>query len=71
MTTPADELPAKPLSCETCYYVMPSYSSSTGLRCGLKYFQSTPFMRKLQRMEHHPEVKKINACESWKDRHEP
>jgi hypothetical protein len=57
--------PAKALSCETCYYVMPSYSSSTGLRCGLKYFQSTPLLRKLQRMEHYPEVKKINACEAW------
>ncbi|BDU57988.1 hypothetical protein LMORI2_09700 [Limnohabitans sp. MORI2] len=57
--------PIKALSCETCYYVMPSYSSSTGLRCGLKYFQASAFMRKLQRMENYPEVKKINACESW------
>ena len=57
--------PLKALSCETCYYVMPSYSSSTGLRCGLKYFQASALMRKLQRMEHYPEVKKINACESW------
>lgn len=71
MTSPTHDTPANSLSCETCYYVMPSYSSSTGLRCGLKYFQSSPLMRKLHRMEHHPEVKKFNACESWKDRNEP
>jgi hypothetical protein len=51
--------------CETCHFVMPSYSSSTGLRCGLKYHQSTLLMRKLLRMDHYPEVKKNNACESW------
>jgi hypothetical protein len=44
---------------------MPSYSASTGLRCGLKYFQSTVIMRKFQRMEHYPEVKEFNACEAW------
>ena len=51
--------------CQTCLYVMPSYSASTGLRCGLKYFQSTVLMRKFQRMEHYPEVKEYNACEAW------
>lgn len=51
--------------CQTCSYVMPSYSASTGLRCGLKYFQSTVLMRKFQRMEHYPEVKEFNACEAW------
>jgi hypothetical protein len=44
---------------------MPSYSAATGLRCGLKYHQSTLLMRKLLRMDHYPEVKKNNACESW------
>jgi hypothetical protein len=44
---------------------MPSYSASTGLRCGIKYFQSTVLMRKFQRMEHYPEVKEFNACEAW------
>ena len=65
MTDGSNE-PLKALSCETCYYVMPSYSSATGLRCGLKYFQSPALLRKLQRMDHYPEVKKINACESWR-----
>jgi|APCry1669189000_1035189.scaffolds.fasta_scaffold346405_1 hypothetical protein len=51
--------------CQTCIYVMPSYSASTGLRCGLKYFQSSVLMRKFQRMEHYPEVKEFNACEAW------
>lgn len=51
--------------CQSCRYVMPSYSASTGLRCGLLYFQSTLLMRKFQRMEHYPEVKAFNACESW------
>ncbi len=51
--------------CQTCIHVMPSYSASTGLRCGLKYFQSTVLMRKFQRMEHYPEVKAFNACEAW------
>jgi hypothetical protein len=44
---------------------MPSYSASTGLRCGLQYFQSSVLMRKFQRMEHYPEVKEFNACEAW------
>jgi len=44
---------------------MPSYSASTGLRCGLKYFQSAVLLRKFQRMEHYPEVKAFNACEAW------
>lgn len=62
------DTPAEPHSdprCQTCLYVMPSYSASTGLRCGLKYFQSTVLMRKFQRMEHYPEVKAFNACEAW------
>lgn len=58
------------LSCESCHYVMPSYSSSTGLRCGLKYFQATVLMRKFQRMDHYPEVKSFNACESWEHKKE-
>ncbi len=52
--------------CQSCIYVMPSYSASTGLRCGLQYFQSNVLMRKFQRMEHYPEVKEFNACESWR-----
>ena len=51
--------------CQSCRYVMPSYSASTGLRCGLQYFQSSVLMRKFQRMAHYPEVKAFNACEAW------
>jgi hypothetical protein len=51
--------------CQSCAFVMPSYSSTTGLRCGLQYFQCTPLMRKFQRMDKFPEVKDFNACEAW------
>lgn len=57
--------PASP-RCATCLYVMPSFTASTGLRCGLKYHQSTLLMRKLLRMDHYPEVKDNNACEAWR-----
>lgn len=57
--------PSASPSCESCFYVMPSYTSTTGLRCGLKYFHASVLMRKFQRMEHYPEVKPNNACESW------
>ena len=52
--------------CSSCIYILPSETSSTGLRCGIRYFNSTLFMRKLQQMHHFPEVKASNACESWK-----
>jgi hypothetical protein len=51
--------------CSTCRYVLPSETSSTGLRCGIRYFNSTLFMRKLQLMHHFPEIRPENACESW------
>ena len=44
---------------------MPSEASATGLRCGLKYFTSSVMVRKFLRMDHYPEVKEDNACESW------
>ena len=66
MTSLASQHPNEP-RCQSCSYVMPSYSASTGLRCGLKYFQSTVLMRKFQRMEHYPEVKEFNACEAWSE----
>ena len=50
--------------CSSCSYILPSETSSTGLRCGIRYFNSTLFMRKLQQMHHFPEVKASNACES-------
>ena len=64
-----DQFPTKPVSnpmCSSCSYILPSETSSTGLRCGVRYFNSTLFMRKLQQMQHFPEVKASNACESWK-----
>ena len=51
--------------CRTCEFVLPSETAQTKLRCGLSYFRSTPFMRKFQLMQHFPEVKEMNACESW------
>ena len=51
--------------CSTSRYVLPSETSSTGLRCGIRYFNSTLFMRKLQLMHHFPEIRPENACESW------
>lgn len=51
--------------CSTCRYVLPSETSATGLRCGIRYFNSTLFMRKLQLMHHFPEIRPENACESW------
>ncbi|MFM9992528.1 MAG: hypothetical protein ACKVOY_13950 [Burkholderiaceae bacterium] len=53
------------LSCQNCAYVMASQTSSTGLRCGHRYFLATPVMRKITMMWHYPEVKPQNACESW------
>ena len=51
--------------CANCQYVMPSITSATGLRCGHKYFISPAWFRKLQRMQHYPEIKPDNACEAW------
>lgn len=51
--------------CGSCAYVMPSQTASTGLRCGVKYFTSSIMLRKFLRMDHYPEVKVSNACESW------
>jgi hypothetical protein len=51
--------------CQTCAYVMPSESASTGLRCGRQYFLASPILRKFQRMDNYPVVKEINACEAW------
>ena len=56
--------------CDTCAYVMPSATSTTGLRCGLKYFTSAIIARKLLRMEHFQEVKPDNACEAWRSKDE-
>ena len=57
--------------CDTCAYVLPSAHASTGLRCGLKYFTSSVIARKFLRMDHYPEVKPDNACESWSLREAP
>ena len=51
--------------CDSCSYVLPSQTASTGLRCGLNYFKSNYIMRKFQLMQHFPEVHAYNACESW------
>ena len=51
--------------CDSCGYVLPSQTSSTGLRCGLNYFKSNYIMRKFQLMQHFPEVHAYNACEAW------
>ena len=56
------------LRCACCAYVMPSESSATGLRCGLKYFTSSVIARKFLRMQHYPEVQASNACEAWQAR---
>jgi len=53
--------------CDTCVYVMPSETSSTGLRCGQQYFLASSLLRKFTRMDHYPIVKSSNACESWKE----
>ena len=57
--------------CQTCTYVMPSESSTTGLRCGHQYFLATPIARKFQRMDNFPVVKESNACEAWLPHEEP
>jgi hypothetical protein len=51
--------------CDSCGFVLPSQTASTGLRCGLNYFKSNYIMRKFQLMQHFPEVHGYNACESW------
>ena len=56
--------PHTPL-CETCRFVLPSETSQTQFRCGLSYFRSSAIMRKFVLMQHFPEVKPSNACESW------
>jgi hypothetical protein len=54
--------------CENCEYIMPSYSSKTGFRCGLQYFKLSALLRKLKRMDHYPEIKLDNACEAWQEK---
>ena len=51
--------------CHHCQFVMPSQNSSTGFRCGHQYFLVHPFLRKLTRMDHFPEVNEIHACTQW------
>ena len=51
--------------CDSCKYVIPSYTSSTGLRCGLEYSRASALMKKLRRMDFYPIVKVDNACELW------
>ncbi len=58
-------LVAKSPRCDTCTYVLPSYTASTGLRCGLEYSRSSALMRKLRKMDFYPTVKPNNACEMW------
>ena len=55
-----------PPRCDTCIYVLPSYTSGTGLRCGLEYARANALVRKLRKMDFYPIVKADNACESWK-----
>ncbi len=52
-------------NCHSCEFVMPSETSCTGLRCGYQYFLVLPFLRKVTRMDHFPEVNAIHACEHW------
>ena len=56
-------------NCHGCEFVMPSETSSTGLRCGYQYFLVLPFLRKVTRMDHFPEVSAIHACERWHEKH--
>jgi hypothetical protein len=65
MLTPTPTIAPSP-QCKTCFYLMPSESSRTGLRCGHQYFNSPVLMRKFLQMKHFDEVKPMNACESWK-----
>ncbi len=58
-------LAARSPRCDTCSYVMPSYTASTGLRCGLEYSRASALMRKLRPMDFYPTVKADNACELW------
>ena len=51
--------------CDSCKYVIPSYTSSTGLRCGFEYSRASALMKKLRKMDFYPIVKVDNACELW------
>lgn len=51
--------------CDTCRYVLPSYASPSGMRCGLQYFEGHPLWRKFRTMDFYPPVRPDNACESW------
>ena len=55
-------------SCQSCEYAMSSETSSTGLRCGYQYFLVLPFLRKVTRMDHFPEVDAIDTCEHWREK---
>ena len=68
MSTNHSDLPANVQPdprCDTCSYVLPSQTASTGLRCGFDYYNSSYIMRKFQLMQHFPEVHNYNACGSW------
>jgi len=56
---------AKSPRCDTCSYVLPSYTASTGLRCGLEYSRANALLKKLRPMDFYPTVKPNNACELW------
>ena len=51
--------------CDTCSFVLPSYSSPSGLRCGLQYHKANILLRKLRAMDFYPTVRADNACEHW------
>lgn len=63
-TSTSARVPVSP-RCDRCKFVLPSYTASTALRCGLEYARANALMKKLRTMDFYPIVKADNACESW------
>jgi len=58
-------IPQKYPQCKTCINVLLSHTSSSGLRCGKRFFTASLFIQKISLMTHYPEVEEWNACENW------
>lgn len=54
--------------CPSCSHVILTDSTSTGLRCGLSYFEQPVSSRVFQKLSRYPIVMQTNTCAFWKDR---
>ena len=58
-------LSPKPNQCSSCAYVLAADSASTGLRCGVSYYEQAALVRQQQRLSAYPMVAANHRCPKW------